>query len=171
MFWKRTRNKSLRFLKSFKYAFRGIVYCINNERNMRIHTVIALYVFAFSFFFHLSRTEYAVLCLTVALVFMAELFNTVAEEFSDLTAASFNPVVRIVKDMASGGVLVGAGFSVLVGVCLFWRPAVFAQILRYFAARPALWALLPAVTAAAVFYIILGPLGIRDFLRRRKKGK
>ena len=58
----------MRFLKSFRYAFRGIVYCINTERNMRIHTVIALYVFVFSFFFHLTRVEYAVLFLAFAQV-------------------------------------------------------------------------------------------------------
>ncbi|WP_411676256.1 diacylglycerol kinase family protein [Caproicibacter sp.] len=160
----------MRFLKSFKYAFRGIVYCINNERNMRIHTATALYVFVFSFFFHLTRAEYAVLFLTFAQVVAAELFNTVAEELCDLNAASFNPVVRIVKDMASGGVLVCAVFSVAVGVCLFWKPNVFAQILWYFTQHPILFLLLPLFTAAAVFYIVLGPLGIRDRLRRRKNG-
>ena len=158
----------MRFLKSFKYAFRGIVYCINNERNMRIHTVTALYVFAFSFFFDLTRTQYAVLFLTFALVLAAELFNTVAEELSDLSAASFNPVVRIVKDMASGAVLVGAAFSVAVGICLFWRPEVFARIFRWFALRPALFALLLLSLAAAVCYAALGPIGIRDRVRRNR---
>lgn len=158
----------MRFLKSFRYAFRGIVYCVNNERNMRVHTVAALYVFVFSLFFHLTRNEYAVLFLTVALVVAAELFNTVAEELSDLNAASFNPVVRIIKDMASGGVLVCAAWSVAVGFCLFWKPAVLMGILKYFILRPVLLLLLFAVTAAAVFYIVLGPLGIRDCLRRRK---
>ncbi|WP_326974590.1 diacylglycerol kinase family protein [Caproicibacter sp. BJN0012] len=161
----------MRFLKSFRYAFRGIIYCINTERNMRIHTATALYVFVFSFFFHLTRAEYAVLFLTFAQVIAAELFNTVAEELSDFNAASFNPVVRIVKDMASGAVLINAVFAVAVGLCLFWRPAVFCGILRYFLADPLLLALLLAATAAAVFYIALGPLGIRDHLRKRKNGK
>lgn len=162
----------MRFLKSFKYAYRGIVYCINNERNMRIHTVVAVYVFAFSFFFPMSRGRYAVLFLTFAIVFMAELFNTVAEELSDMTAASFNPVVRIVKDMASGAVLVGAVFAVGVGVCLFWQPGVFQSILLFFAQRPAGIVLLAAVTAACVVYIVMGPIGIRDFIRQeRNKNK
>ena len=161
----------MRFLKSFRYAFRGIIYCINNERNMRVHTVVALYVFVFSFFFHLTRAEYAVLFLAFAQVIAAELFNTVAEELSDFSAASFNPVVRIVKDMASGGVLVGAVFSVAVGICLFWRPAVLAWLLRGLFFHPALLFLLLAVTAGAAFYIVLGPLGIRDFIKKRKIGK
>ena len=158
----------MRFLKSFRYAFRGIVYCINNERNMRVHTVAAFYVFVFSFFFDLTRTQYAVLFLTFALVLTAELFNTVAEELSDLNAASFNPVVRIVKDMASGAVLVGALFSVAVGICLFWKPAAFVRIFHYFAERPPLLALLLASLAAAVCYAALGPIGIRDRVKRKK---
>lgn len=162
----------MRFLKSFKYAYRGIVYCINNERNMRIHTVIAAYVFAFSFFFPMSRGRYAVLFLTFAVVFMAELFNTVAEELSDMTAASFNPVVRIVKDMASGAVLVSAVFAVGVGVCLFWYPGVFGRILLCFSERPVRFVPLAAVTAACVVYVVKGPLGIRDFFRQeRNKNK
>ncbi len=158
----------MRFLKSVKYAFRGIVYCINNERNMRIHTVIALYVFVFSFFFGLSCTQYAVLFLTFSSVMAAEMFNSVAEALSDMTAASFNQVVRIIKDMASGGVLIAAVFSVCVGVCLFWRPAVFSKIVRYFAASPPLAALLAAATFLCVIYIMMGPLGIRDFVHRRR---
>lgn len=160
----------MRFLKSFKYAFRGIVYCINNERNMRIHTVAALYVFVFSFFFHFTRAEYAVLFVAVAMVLAAELFNTVAEELSDFNAASFNPVVRIIKDMASGAVLVNAVFAAAVGICLFWRPEAFFNMTEFFITHPVLLVLLLAVTAAAVFYVVLGPLGIRDCLRKRKKG-
>jgi diacylglycerol kinase (ATP) len=165
----------LRFLKSFKYAFRGIVYCINNERNMRVHAVVALYVFAFSFFFDLSRLGYAVLALTFACVILAELFNTVAEELTDMVAASFNPVVRIIKDMASGGVLTGAFFAVCVGVCLFWKPEGFRRIAGFFGAYP--WALAPLAvfTAASVAFVALGPLGIRDRLhksgRRPPEGK
>lgn len=159
----------MRFFKSFKYAFRGIIYCINNERNMRIHTVVALYVFGFSFFFHFSRTQYAVLCLTISAVLAAELFNTVAEELSDLAAASFHPVVRIIKDMASGGVLISAAFSVFIGVCLFWNPPVFCAIAACYAVRPALLAGLLALTAAAVVFVVLGPIGIRDLIRKKRK--
>ncbi len=156
----------MRFLKSFQYAFRGIVYCINNERNMRVHTVAALYVFAFSFFFHLSETDYAVLFLTFAAVIMGEMFNTVAERLCDLVAASFNPVVRIIKNAASGGVLVGAAFSVCVAVSLFRQPEAFARMALFFGSHPVGIAAFAAVSAAAVVYIVLGPPGIRDRLKR-----
>ncbi len=161
----------MRFVKSFKYAFRGIVYCINNERNMRIHAVVTLYVFAFSFFFGLSGTSYAVLFLTFASVWMAELFNTVAEELCDMTASSFHPVVRIVKDMASGSVLVGAVFSLCVAVCLFCKPSGFRSMGSFFLLYPVSMPALAAVTAASLVFIVKGPLGIRDSFRERRSVK
>ncbi|HIR56884.1 MAG TPA: diacylglycerol kinase family protein [Candidatus Gallacutalibacter pullicola] len=158
----------MRFFKSFKYAFRGIVYCINNERNMRIHTAAALYVFAFSHFFEITRTGYAVLLLTFALVMAAELFNTVAEEITDMIAASYHPVARIIKDLAAGGVLVCALFAVGVGIYLFWQPESFLRILRFFIDRPWRIAVFLASLIAAALYVIQGPIGIRDFCMRKK---
>ena len=158
----------MRFFKSFKYAFGGIVYCINNERNMRIHTAAALYVFAFSHFFEITRTGYAVLLLTFALVMAAEMFNTVAEEITDMIAASYHPVARIIKDLAAGGVLVCALFAVGVGICLFWQPESFLRILRFFIDRPWRIAVFLASLIAAALYVIQGPIEIRDFCMRKK---
>lgn len=135
---------------------------------MRIHTVAALYVFVFSFFFEMSRERYAVLFLTVAMVMMAELFNTVAEELSDMAAASYHPVVRIVKDMAAGAVLVCAVFAVFVGVCIFWQPSAFVGIAQYFLFNPPMLLLLLAVTAVCLVYIAAGPLGIRDYIAKKR---
>nr|WP_319487477.1 diacylglycerol kinase family protein [uncultured Caproiciproducens sp.] len=158
----------MRFFKSFKYAFRGIVYCINNERNMRIHTVAALYVFVFSFFFEMSRTSYAAVFIVIAIVLTSELFNTVAEELCDMAAASFHPVVRIIKDMAAGAVLISAVFAAIVGICVFWQPAAFAKIIQYFFANPLMLFLFAAVTAMSIVYIVLGPIGFRDYIRKKR---
>lgn len=133
---------------------------------MRIHTAAALYVFAFSYFFEMSRVRYAVLFLTFALVMAAELFNTVAEELSDMVAASYHPVVRIVKDLAAGGVLVCALFAVGVGICLFWQPQAFFRIFRFFVDGPWRIAVFLVCVAATLGYIVLGPLGIRDLWKR-----
>ncbi len=161
----------MRFLKSFRYAARGIIYCINNERNMRVHTVVMLYVFVFSPFFELSRGQYALLLVTMSSVLAAEMVNTACEGLSDLTMADYNPLARTIKDVAAGAVLICAIFAVCVGLCLFWRPEVFAHIFRWFAAR---WWAVVCLALSAVFalvFIILGPVGIRDRLWLRKSGK
>lgn len=161
----------MRFLNGFRCAFRGIVYCINHERNMRIHTVAVLYVFAFSFFFHLSSTDYAVLFLTFAAVMMGELFNTSAETICDRMAEHFDPAVGVMKDLASGAVLAGAFFAVCVAVCLFREPAGFLRMGRYFVSNPPMILVLAAAVAVSIIYIELGPLGMRDRLFRRSAEK
>ena len=47
--------------KSFSYAIRGVVYCIGNERNMRIHLAVAVNILLFALVYGLSRTEYILL--------------------------------------------------------------------------------------------------------------
>ena len=158
----------MHLLNSFRCAFRGIGYCINHERNMRIHTVVALYVFAFSFFFHLNRTEYAVLFLTFAAVFMGELLNTSAESICNRMAEHFDSGIRNIKDLASGAVLMGALFALGVAVCLFWRPAGFHCMGAWFAERPGMIVVTAVVTVLCLLFIAIGPLGVRDRLFRKK---
>lgn len=128
----------MRFLKSFVYAFRGILYCIRRERNMRFHTAAAVYVLLFSGFFSLSPAEYAVLFLTFALVMGMECVNTSIERLCDRVSPSHSPLIAFSKDAAAGAVLVSALFAVCVGICLFWRPDVFPRIWAWFLERP--WA-------------------------------
>lgn len=139
---------------------------------MRIHTVAVLYVSAFSFFFHFSDAEYAVLLLTFAAVLMGELFNTAAEKLCNALKPGYSPAVRAVKDLSAGAVLVGALAAAGVGICLFCRrPEGFALAAAFFRERPLLLLPLAAVTAVCIVFIAAGPAGIRDFCRRRFGGK
>jgi diacylglycerol kinase (ATP) len=94
----------------------------------------------------------------------------VAEELSDMAAASFNPVVRIIKDMASGAVLVGAFFAVGVGICLFGDPAGFCRMPGFFEKNPVMLILLLFSIPLSVAFIVGGPIGMRDYFARKKNG-
>ena len=96
----------MNFLRGFQAAFRGIIRCINHERNMRIHTVAALYVFVFSFFFEFSITGYAVLFTVFGLIMALEIVNTGLEALADQISPGYSPVVKVVKDIAAGAVSV-----------------------------------------------------------------
>lgn len=162
-------RRKRRFSQRFGDAFRGILYAIKSERNMRIHTVAALYVFVFSFFFEMSPTRYAVLFLTFAAVMAAELFNTSIERLSDELTDEYNPRIGAVKDLSAGGVLVCAFFAVAVGIALFWQPDAFRHLWCWFCARPWMFAVLAVITAAALWYIARGPAGIRGAFCRNKQ--
>ena len=106
-------------LRSFKYAFLGIGRCIKNERNMRIHLVMALYALYFSTYYDFTRVQYAVLFAVFALMFFAEMVNTAVEELVDINAEGFSFKAKAAKDIAAGAVLVCAIFSLIVGLLLF----------------------------------------------------
>ena len=155
-----------RFLKSVKYALRGILYCINNERNMRFHTVATFFSIVMSPFFHLTRGEYALLFLTCGTVMAAEVFNTVSEKLCDAAMPGYSHGVRAVKDLAAGGVLIAAVFAFFVAWMLFARPAEIAAGWMWLVAHPWVLVILFVLAAAAVPYVLWGPPGIRDRIRR-----
>ena len=64
-----------RLLSSFCAALRGIVFCLVNERNMRIHTVVVAYVLLFFRYFTLTQGEIALLFIAFGLVIGAEMLS------------------------------------------------------------------------------------------------
>ena len=125
-------NRIKKLGMSFVYAGRGIAYCIRHERNIRIHLVVLLYVLYFSNFYNFSRAEYALLILTCAVVMALELINTAIEVVIDKVSPKFNVFAMMGKDIAAGGVLVGAIGSVIIGIILFWNVEIFTDIFDYF---------------------------------------
>ena len=133
-----------RFLKVFRYAFAGIGRCVLEERNMRIHTVAALYVLFFSVFFRFTPAEYGVLILTIGSVLSAELFNTA------------------VKDLAAGAVLVCALAALGVGAALFWRPEQIAELGAWLLGQPWRLPILLLSLVPAIGFIVLPGRGGKD---------
>lgn len=99
--------------KSFVYAWQGLLYCLRHERNMRIHLVIVLYMYAYLLgfdFFELNKIEFSIIFIANAIVFMGELINTAIESTIDLVEKKFRKMAKIAKDTAAAAVLVGAFF-------------------------------------------------------------
>lgn len=125
-------NRIKKLGMSFFYAGRGIIYCIRHERNVRIHLCTLAYVLYFSHFYDFTRLDYAVLTLTCAAVIAFELINTSIEVVIDKVSPKFSVFAMIGKDIAAGGVLIGAVGAVSVGFLLFWDIEKFIEILEYF---------------------------------------
>ena len=105
--------------KSFLNAFKGFFYCVHHERNIRIHIVVAIFIFTFSIFFKLSSVEYAVLILSIGLVIFCEIINTSIEALVNLSSPYYDSLAKIAKDVAAGGVFLSAFVAIFVGLCLF----------------------------------------------------
>jgi diacylglycerol kinase len=120
-------------LDSFRHAFAGWVYVIRTQRNAWIHGVASVGVFALGAWLGLKPMEWAIIFLTVALVWMAEFINTALEAVVDLASPDLHPLAKVGKDVAAAAVLVGALTAVIVGL-LVLGPPLWAKLTLLFGA-------------------------------------
>lgn len=106
-------------LTSFRHAVRGLRMVVARERNAKIHVAMAVIALAMAFILHISWLELAIVIAMIAMVFFAEVINTAIEKTLDTMATENHQVVRVVKDMAAGGVLVMAISAVFVAGCIY----------------------------------------------------
>jgi len=120
-----------KFLKSFKYAFSGVFNTVKGEQNMRVHLVVASLIIPFAYFFGISKTEWAILSLSIGFVFFAELINTAVEKLSDAVTKEKNEYIKFAKDAAAGAVVVSGITAICVGFALFGNLKKIADTLTY----------------------------------------
>jgi diacylglycerol kinase len=113
---------------SFSHAFRGWHYAIRTQKNAWIHSAVATVVFVLGFWLRLPPRDWAVLILTIAMVFAAEFLNTAIEAVVDLASPEAHPLAKIGKDVGAASVLVAALAAILVGI-LILGPPLWSQII------------------------------------------
>lgn len=111
------KNKD--FVQSFNNAFNGIMHVLKNERNLKIHFIMAIVVLFLSLVMEVSRTELIILIFCIALVIICEIINTSIEEFVDVIVKVYHPKAKVIKDAAAGAVLVATVASCVVGYLVF----------------------------------------------------
>lgn len=92
---------------------------------MRFHLVAALGVLVGAAAFRLPLEQWAAVVFAITLVLLAETLNTAVEAVLDIIHPDQHPLVRVVKDLAAGAVLVAAvGATVIAGIVFvpeFWN--------------------------------------------------
>ncbi|MFN3995119.1 MAG: diacylglycerol kinase [bacterium] len=116
------RNKlSKSILESFSNAVNGIFEAFYQERNMRIHLLLALFVILSTLFVSLSVIEVIIILILVGLVFITELFNTAIEILCDKVENKEDIQIKMVKDISAGAVLISSVLAFVVGIIIFSR--------------------------------------------------
>ena len=108
--------------KSFVYAFAGIRYVLKSQENAWIHAAFTLAVIVVGLWLRIGQIDWAILALTVGMVWVAEFMNTALEATIDLASPEVHPLAKIGKDAAAGGVLVAAITAVIVGLLVLGPP-------------------------------------------------
>ena len=108
---------------SFRYAWAGVSYTFQTQRNFRIHAIVGSFAILLSLYLQLTRVEIAVIGLTIGAVMTMELLNTALESVVDLTVRqTYHELAKIAKDCAAGAVLISALAAVIVAGSLLLPP-------------------------------------------------
>lgn len=109
-------------VRAFHYAFQGWGYVLRTQRNLWIHSLIAIIVFFLGLWLELSLQDWAIIILTAALVFTAEFINTAIESVVDLATQEHHPLAKAGKDVGAAAVLVAALAAILIGLLILGPP-------------------------------------------------
>ena len=109
------------FWASFKIAATGVGYLFLFHRSLRIMFFTGIAVFIAGLFFKLKSIELIILCITITLVFMAEIFNTAIEIMFDMFTDKYHHSIKLVKDISAAVVLIACLNAVAIGYVLFIR--------------------------------------------------
>lgn len=118
-------------LHSFRHAFAGWWYVIRTQKNAWIHAIVSFSVMVLALWLRLSALEFAVLILTIALVWTAEFINTALEAVVDLASPQHHPLAKMGKDVGAAAVLIAALSSILIGL-LVLGPALWLKLKMIF---------------------------------------
>ena len=113
------KKKKQSQIQSFKVAFNGIKLLICEERNFQIHLFFAVLAIAACFFFGVTKSEWVTVLILIVLVLSAEAVNTCIEYLCNLVSPDYHPLVKKIKDISAGMVLMLAIVSVIVGCIMF----------------------------------------------------
>jgi diacylglycerol kinase (ATP) len=126
-------NKISNFIVSraqaFRHAFRGMWYVLRTQRNAWLHAVVTSLVVLVAFWLHLPLHDWAILLLTIALVWTAEFINTALEAVVDLASPQNHPLAKVGKDVGAAAVLIAALTSILIGLLILGPPLLIKLIL------------------------------------------
>ena len=108
-----------RTLNSFKYAIEGIRKVYKEEHNFRSHIFSTFVVLFFSIFiFNFDYIEISITLICIVLVLITEIINTVIENSWDHLEPNHHHVVKSVKDMMAGAVMITSIFACVVWIIL-----------------------------------------------------
>jgi diacylglycerol kinase len=109
-------------VKSLGYAVAGWLYMLRRQKNTRIQSVASVVVVALALWLQIDLTSWAILILTITMVWMAEFLNAAVEACVNLATQDYHPMAKVGKDVASAAVLLAVVASILVGLLLLAPP-------------------------------------------------
>ncbi len=112
-----TRRPS--FFRSVAHALRGLAVTFRSGRNFRVQVLAAVLVLCAAVLLDVRIWELILLLLLSTAVLVLELFNSVIERMADGLAPRLQPIVRDIKDLMAGAVLLSSIAAAVIGLLIF----------------------------------------------------
>ena len=109
-------------IRSLGYALAGCLYMLRRQKNVRIQAPASIAVLLLALWLGMSALEWAVLILTITMVWIAEFINAAIEAAVNLATREVHPMAKVAKDVAAAAVLLGVLASVLIGFLILGPP-------------------------------------------------
>jgi len=106
-------------LKSFTYAFKGLILFLKTEHNAWLHLAAAFLVICLGFALKISNYDWCLLSGSIGMVFITEAFNTAIEKLTDVVSPEHSEKAGMVKDIAAGAVLIASMVALVTGALIF----------------------------------------------------
>ena len=106
-------------MRSFYYAFRGLLILFRSQKNARIHLFFFLLAICCGFLFKITAIEWSIILLCSSLVIAAEAVNTALERLADSVHPDHHVGIGESKDIAASAVLITAIAALSVGLIIF----------------------------------------------------
>ena len=114
-------------LRSFHFAFDGLRYILKTQKNAWIHSVITILVIIVGLWLSISTLSWAIIFVSIGMVWTAECFNTAIETIIDLASPQNHPLAKISKDVGAAAVLISVITAVFIGITLL-GPSFLAKL-------------------------------------------
>lgn len=114
-------------IRSFGYAFNGLIILFKEEHNARIQLLAATVVVIAGFFFKISPTEWIAIIFAIGFVLAMEAFNSAIEGLADFVSPDKHVMIKKIKDLSAAGVLISAISASVIGLLVF-GPRIYEQL-------------------------------------------
>ncbi|MBC7902476.1 MAG: diacylglycerol kinase family protein [Gemmatimonadaceae bacterium] len=106
-------------LRSFGFAGKGVLDFFMEQHNAVIHAFATVIAVLMGFMVGLSAGEWTAITIVIALVWMAEIFNTALEKLCDFVSPGRNEDIRIIKDLSAAAVMIVSIAALITGFIIF----------------------------------------------------
>ena len=106
-------------LKSFRYAFKGIIALVKTQHNVWIHLSITFAVIMAGILLNISLIEWLFIICAISMVLVAEGFNSAVEFLGDALTKQHHELIEKAKDIGAGSVLIAAFAAAAIGLIVF----------------------------------------------------